>query len=94
MIISKFRNCSETVKCRLYQYLCSTIYCSSIWSGFTVESMRLLKIAYNRIFRILMHLNHRSSMFANFDDLTLSRLSLGKVKGLLEKGHIKVTMYR
>ena len=72
MIISKFRNCSESVKCRLFQSFCSTIYCSSIWSGFTVESMRLLKVAYNRIFRILMRLKHRSSMSANFVERRLN----------------------
>ena len=66
MIISKFRNCSESVKRRLFQYFCSTVYCSSIWSRFTVESMWLLKVTYNRMFRILMRLKHRSSMSANF----------------------------
>ena len=51
MIMSKFRNCSESVKCRLFQYFYSTIYCSSMWSGFTVASMRLLKVSYNRILK-------------------------------------------
>ena len=66
MIISKFRNCSENVKCRLFQYFCSTIYCSSILSGFTVESIRLLKVAYNRIFSFLMCLKQSLSMSGNF----------------------------
>ena len=46
-----------------------TIYCSPIWSGFTV---RLLKVAYNRIFRILMRLKNRSSMSANFVERRLN----------------------
>ena len=67
MITSKFRNyCRESIKCRLFQAFCTTIYCSSICSGFTVESMWLLKVAYNRIFRIIMGLKHRTSMSANF----------------------------
>ena len=39
MITSKFRNCSESIKCRLFPAFCTTIYCSSICSGFRVESM-------------------------------------------------------
>ena len=66
MITSKFRNCSESIKCRLFQAFCATIYCSSICSGFTVESMWLLNVAYNRIFRIIMGLKHRTSMSVNF----------------------------
>ena len=41
-------------------------YCSTLWCRFTDESMRRLKVAYNRIFRILMGLEHRTSMSAEF----------------------------
>ena len=40
--------------------------------GFTVESMLLLKIAYNRIFGVLIRLKHGTSMSANFVDRLLN----------------------
>ena len=37
-----------------------------LWCRFTDESMKQLKVAYNRIFRIVMGLEHRTSMSAEF----------------------------
>ena len=66
MLIRNFKTCSNEVKCHLFQTFCSNIYCSTLWCRFTDESMRRLKVAYNRIFRILMGLEHRTSMSAEF----------------------------
>mgnify|MGYP006914934456 CR=1 FL=1 len=49
-----------------FQDFCSNIYCSALWNKYNVESMRQLKVAYNRVFRILLRLEHRVSMSANF----------------------------
>ena len=66
LLIRNFKNCNTEVKCHLFKTFCSNIYCSALWCNFTAESMRRLKVAYNRIFRILMCLEHRTSMSANF----------------------------
>ena len=56
MLIRNFKTCSNEVKCHLFKTFCSNIYCSTLWCRFTDESMRRLKVAYNRIFRILIFL--------------------------------------
>ena len=58
MLIKNFKTCANEVKCHLFKMFCSNIYCSTLWYRFTDESMRGLKVAYNRIFRILMGLKH------------------------------------
>ena len=66
VLIRNFKNCSEDVKCHLFRAYCSNIYCSFLWSKFNAETMRRLKVAYNRVFRILLGLQHRVSMSASF----------------------------
>ena len=66
MLIRNLKTCSNDVKCHLFKTFCSNIYCSTLWCRFTDESMRRLKVVCNRIFRILMGLEHRTSMSAEF----------------------------
>ncbi len=66
MIIRNFKHCSESVKCQLFKSYCTSFYCSPLWCYNTMESVRRLKVAYNRIFRILMGLMHRTSMSFSF----------------------------
>ena len=65
-IIRNFSYCSDDVTCQLFQIYCTNFYCASLWCCYNTESMRLLKVAYNRVFRILMNLVHRTSMSTNF----------------------------
>ena len=65
-IIRNFKHCSDAVKCQLFKSFCTSFYCASLWSSYTIESLRHLKVAYNRIFRILMGLHHRARMSENF----------------------------
>ena len=66
ILIRNFRNCTDEVKCHLFKTFCSNIYCSALWNKYNKESMRQLKVAYNRVFRSLMHLEHRVSMSPSF----------------------------
>ncbi len=66
MIIRNFRNCSDNVKGHLFQSFCTNLYCSTLWCYFNVETLRCLKVAFNRIFRILLNLKHRISMSQAF----------------------------
>ena len=64
-IIRNFKHCSDAVKCQLFKSFCTSFYCASLWSCYTIESLRHLKVAYNRIFRILMGMHHRTRMSEN-----------------------------
>ena len=54
LIISKFRNCSDHVKIKLFKAYCTNFYGITLWSNFTSEIRRKLQVAYKRIFRMLM----------------------------------------
>ena len=54
MIIRNFTQCSNAVKCQLFQSFCTSFYCASLWSSYDIETLKRLKVAYNRIFRTLI----------------------------------------
>ena len=62
IIIRNFSKCSEQVKCHLFSSFCTSFYCAPLWHHCTIESLRRMKVAYNRIFRILLGLEYRISM--------------------------------
>ena len=66
MIIRNFKHCCESVKCQLFESFCTSFYCSSLWCYYSGEALRRLKVAYNRVFRILMGLHYRTSMSFSF----------------------------
>ena len=65
MIIRNFTQCSDAVKCQLFQSFCTSFYCASLWSSYDIETLKRLKVAYNRIFRTLMGLQQRARMSEN-----------------------------
>ena len=64
-VIRNFKNCSD-VKCLLLRSYCTSFYCCLLWSDFSKESLRRIKVAYNRIFRVLLNLERRLSMSSAF----------------------------
>lgn len=66
IIIKNFKQCSDEVKCQLFQSFCTSFYCVSLWSVYTAESLRRMRVAYNRVFRILLGLEHKTSMSEAF----------------------------
>ena len=54
MIIRNFTQCSDAVKCQLFQSFCTSFYCASLWSSDNIATLRRLKVAWNGIFRSLM----------------------------------------
>ena len=62
MIIRNFTQCSDAVKCQLFQSFCTSFYCASLWSSYNIETLKRFKAAYNRIFRTLMGLQQRARM--------------------------------
>ena len=88
MLIRNFKTRTNEVRCHLFQSFCSNInvYCSTLWCMFTDGSMRPLEMSYDRIFRILMCLEHQTSMSAEFTvrDMDLVALNLRQVVASLE----------
>ena len=62
MITKNFRQCNEQVKCQLFNTFCRSFYCAPLWNNCTIESLRRVKVAYNRVFRNLLLLKGRLSM--------------------------------
>ena len=66
VLVKHFSFCSDDVKSILFKTFCSSFYCCHLWSNGAVESRRRLKVAHNRVFRVLMKLEHRISMSHTF----------------------------
>ena len=66
MIISKFRKCTIDVKIQLFKTFCTSLYCAHLWSDFSTVVFNKLRVAYNNIFRHLMHIDKRSSISQAF----------------------------
>ena len=79
MIIKNFIQCSDAVKCQLFQSFCTSFYCASLWSSY-IKTLKRLKVAYNRIFRTLMGLQQRARMSEN-----LIRRGLDPFKVIIRK---------
>ena len=66
----KFAKCSPDVKCTLYKYFCSNMYCSTMWYNGNVTAMRKLRIAYNNSLRRLLGIpkyNSASEIFVQLN---------------------------
>ena len=50
-LISKFRSCSISVKCKLFKSHCSSFYGSNVWCSFNVNTRKKLIVAYKQVFR-------------------------------------------
>ena len=68
VIISKFRHCTDDVKVQLFKSFCSDMYCSHLWSNYSINVYSKLKVAYNNIFRSLMSISRRQSVSKAFID--------------------------
>ena len=65
IVIKCFRHCSDEVKSLLFKTYCSNMYCSHLWSKYSIYSFRKLKTSFNRIFRMLFNLDRRASISHN-----------------------------
>ena len=71
MLIRNFKRCNESVKCLLFKSFCSNLYSAALWNSYKQKNLDQLKVAYNRVFRILMSLQGRVSMSAVFVNYSL-----------------------
>ena len=75
-VIRNFKSCSDDVKTHLFKTYCTSFYCSHLWCKFTADSLRRIKVAYNRVFRILMNLKHRISISSTFLDYNVHHFDI------------------
>ena len=70
-IIKKFSVCDNNIKAKLFKAYCSSFYCCQLWCSYCVVSYRKLKVAYNRILRILFRLDYDCSISAKCIELNV-----------------------
>lgn len=66
MICAKFKSCCGDVKRQLFISFCSSFHCCSLWSSYTVSSLRSHHVAHNNVFRCLFRLPRFVSSLACF----------------------------
>ena len=76
VIIRRFQNCSEAVKCQLFRSYCSSLYCSSLWTIHNKASYRKLKVCHNDILRRLHGVPRWSSATTLFVSLNLDNIDV------------------
>ena len=54
MLIFNHENCSDQVKCVLFQTYCTNLYCCQLWFNSTKCSLKKLSTSYNCVLRRLL----------------------------------------
>ena len=77
MLVRRFCHCSIDIKQRLFQSLCSPIYCIQLWSKYHVSAISSIRVAYNNCFRHLFGFRRDCSIshtFVNYNLLSFQEL--------------------
>jgi hypothetical protein len=61
-LVRNFSKCTNDVKCQLFSTYCSSLFGCQLWANYKQESLRRLRVAYNKIFRMLLHIRGIVSM--------------------------------
>ena len=61
-IISKFKQCSDDVKERLFRTFCYAVYGGHLWSRYKLSTFNRLTVAFNDIYRKLFNVQRGASM--------------------------------
>ena len=61
-IITKFKNCSDDVKHKLFKTFCNNAYGGHLWSKYKSDGMYKVKVAFNDIYRKLFDVKRGISM--------------------------------
>ena len=67
-IVSIFYNCSIKVLIELGRNFCGSFYCSYLWSQYNKSSFSKIHVAYNNLYRKILHVSRRSSASKMFVD--------------------------
>lgn len=74
MIGRRFCKCSREAKLMLFRSYCQALYTPQLWSSFTLEDYRKLKVQYNDAYRLLFRLPRWCSASQMFADARLAGL--------------------
>ena len=67
-IVRIFHNCSTKVLIELGRSFCGSFYCSYLWSQYNKSSFSKIRVAYNNLYRKILHVSPRSSASKMFVD--------------------------
>ena len=67
-IIRIFHNCSRKVLIELGRSFCKFLYCSYLWSQYNKSSFSKIRVAYNNLYRKILHVSPCSSASKMFVD--------------------------
>ena len=59
-------HCSRNVLIELGRSFCGSFYCSSLWTHYNKASFSKIRVAYNDLYRKILHASRRSSASAMF----------------------------
>ena len=62
MITKNFNNCYDDVKLELFRTYFSSLYMCNLWCKFKPSSHNQVRVAYNNVFRSLMHVKRGESI--------------------------------
>jgi hypothetical protein len=69
ILVRNFVKCSPDVKVQLFKTYCSNIYAGHLWSNYSQAVFRRMNVAYNNVFRHLMHIKRDCSISQYFVNL-------------------------
>ena len=58
----KFSKCFPDVKCMLFKWFGSNMYCSTMWYNYTITAMTQLRLSYNSLRRLMNLPKHNSAI--------------------------------
>ena len=61
-----FYGCSDTVLIELGRNFCGSFYCSYVWTHYNKSSVSKLRVAYNDLYRKILHVSRRKSVSEKF----------------------------
>ena len=70
-IVRIFHSCSTKVLIELGRNFCGFFYCSYLWSQYNKSSFSKIRVAYNNLYRKILHASPRSSASKMFVDINI-----------------------
>ena len=60
-LVRLFHSCSRNVLIELGRSFCGSFYCSYLWTHYNKASFSKIRVAYNDLYRKILHVSRRSS---------------------------------
>ena len=70
-----FQGCNTKVLIELGRSYCGSFYCSYLWTQFNKSTISKIRVAYNDLYRKILHVSRRSSASKMFDKNNIPTLN-------------------